>query len=147
MFSAKHLYFSLFLPVSNDLASIDMDRRQIGVIGESAAARFLSEKLGMSVISRNYRSKYGEIDLIAIENDETLVFVEVKTSSGSPNAGFLPEDRISPKKLMRMKRMCTLFSAKHFQKTGKTYEQRIDLIAVNILWNKKYAIRHYKNIY
>jgi putative endonuclease len=50
-----------------------------GGAGETAAAAFLEEK-GMRILERNFRSRTGEIDLIALEG-ETLIFVEVKTWS------------------------------------------------------------------
>ena len=48
-----------------------------GKIGEDYAAQFLTKK-GYRVVARNYRSRFGEIDLIA-ENKEYIVFAEVKT--------------------------------------------------------------------
>jgi putative endonuclease len=50
-----------------------------GRAGEDEAALFL-EKKGMKIISRNFRYRGGEIDIIALEEDK-LVFVEVKTWS------------------------------------------------------------------
>lgn len=49
----------------------------LGNWGEQRAAEFL-EKLGYTILLRNYRYGHGEIDLIADDNG-TLVFVEVKT--------------------------------------------------------------------
>lgn len=54
-----------------------MKRAEIGKLGEDVCAWYL-EKHGYSVIERNVRSRFGEIDLIA-ENDAFLCFVEVKT--------------------------------------------------------------------
>jgi len=51
----------------------------LGKEGEERAAAAL-EAAGMKIISRNYRSKTGEIDIIAIDG-ETIVFVEVKSWS------------------------------------------------------------------
>jgi len=51
----------------------------LGKKGEEMAAAAL-EAAGMEIIGRNYRSKDGEIDIIALDG-ETLVFVEVKTWS------------------------------------------------------------------
>ena len=47
--------------------------------GEEQAASAL-EAAGMEIIMRNFRSKYGEVDIIALDG-ETIVFVEVKTWS------------------------------------------------------------------
>lgn len=47
-----------------------------GVEGEDLAAQYL-ESQGLRILARNYRTRYGEIDLIAKDKD-TWVFVEVK---------------------------------------------------------------------
>jgi len=51
----------------------------LGKKGEEKAAAAL-EAAGMKIIGKNYRSKAGEIDIIALDG-ETIVFVEVKTWS------------------------------------------------------------------
>ncbi|MCL2265806.1 MAG: YraN family protein [Treponema sp.] len=51
----------------------------LGKKGEDLAVDSLKTD-GMEIITRNYRSKYGEVDIIAVEN-ETIVFVEVKAWS------------------------------------------------------------------
>lgn len=57
-----------------------MDTRpSLGRAGEDAAARHLT-RLGYTLLERNYRCRYGEIDLIA-RSGGTVVFVEVKTRS------------------------------------------------------------------
>ena len=48
----------------------------LGAWGEALAAEALRSR-GFTVIEQNYRSRYGEIDIIA-ENREYLVFAEVK---------------------------------------------------------------------
>ena len=54
-------------------------RRQLGIEGESIACGAL-ERLGYSIIERNYRIRSGEIDIVA--NDAgTIVFIEVKTKT------------------------------------------------------------------
>lgn len=53
----------------------------LGPWGEEIAAEALRRK-GFSVLARNYRSRYGEIDLIA-RNGEYLVFAEVKLRKNS----------------------------------------------------------------
>ena len=62
-----------------------MPRPNKGRAGEEAAASFLEQK-GMKVLERNFRSRTGEVDIIALDKDpngnqETLVFVEVKAWS------------------------------------------------------------------
>ena len=48
-------------------------------MGESLAEGFLKEK-GFKILARNYRTPYGELDIVA-EDENGLVFVEVKTRS------------------------------------------------------------------
>jgi putative endonuclease len=64
------------------------ERRLLGQAGEALAANAL-KKHGYKILTRNYRTPYGEIDLIARHGD-TLVFIEVKLRRseifGSPQA-------------------------------------------------------------
>jgi len=55
----------------------DDRRKELGRRGEEIAAEHF-ERLGYEVLARNYRTRLGEIDLVAVEGD-TLVFAEVKT--------------------------------------------------------------------
>ena len=50
-----------------------------GMAGETTAVLFLEEK-GMKILEKNFRSRRGEVDIIALDG-ETLVFAEVKTWS------------------------------------------------------------------
>jgi putative endonuclease len=55
-----------------------MKKRVKGSLGESMAVEKLMQD-GYTVLDKNYRSKFGEIDIIALKNN-TIVFVEVKVS-------------------------------------------------------------------
>lgn len=55
-----------------------MDKKELGRQGELAARRYLAEEKGYRIRCCNYRSRIGEIDIIA-EEKRTLIFVEVKT--------------------------------------------------------------------
>ncbi len=57
------------------------ERLNLGRYGEEKAANYLV-KQGMKILEKNYRCRYGEVDIIAKEKD-TLVFVEVKTRKSS----------------------------------------------------------------
>lgn len=56
-------------------------RQQLGRYGEDIASTEL-ERLGYQILDRRYRSRFGEIDLIA-RDEATVVFVEVKTKTDS----------------------------------------------------------------
>lgn len=55
----------------------ERSKKEIGDYGEGKAKRYL-EREGYQIIASNYRTKSGEIDIIAMQR-ATLVFVEVKT--------------------------------------------------------------------
>ena len=50
---------------------------KLGSFGEQEAVQFLTEQ-GFKILERNYKVKYGEIDIIALDED-TVCFIEVKT--------------------------------------------------------------------
>ena len=52
---------------------------ELGAKGEELAVRYL-KKRGYRIVERNYRTRLGEIDIIAEQGDD-LVFIEVKTRS------------------------------------------------------------------
>jgi putative endonuclease len=60
-------------------------RRTRGAIGEEIAARHLTRE-GYELIDRNYRTRFGEIDLVAADV-RCLVFCEVKTRVAHGRAG------------------------------------------------------------
>ena len=65
-----------------------VDRRQsLGKLGEDLACDELARR-GYVILARRYRTRYGEIDVIARAED-TLVFIEVKTRSGDRYGGSL----------------------------------------------------------
>lgn len=55
-------------------------RQRLGQCGEKTVVRYL-EKNGYTILTKNYRCKIGEIDIIARDGAD-LVFIEVKTRSG-----------------------------------------------------------------
>ena len=73
-------------------------RKLLGQEGEDRAAKFLIEQ-GYRILERNYRTKSGEIDLIALHKDE-VVFVEVKTRTSDVFGA--PELAVNPRKQRSM---------------------------------------------
>lgn len=81
------------------------DRQQLGQAGEDAAAQHLVRQ-GMQVIARNWRCRYGEIDIIA-RDGSVLVFCEVKTRRGTRFG--VPLAAITPRKVARIRRLAALW--------------------------------------
>src|SRR6059036_1570882 len=81
-------------------------RRTRGELGERIAERHL-ERRGYRVIERNFRTRYGEIDLIAVDR-RAIVFCEVKTRLSGGRAGPIgPLDAIGPLKRKRVRMMAS----------------------------------------
>ena len=74
--------------------------RAEGMQGEAMVARYLREN-GYRLAAHGYRSRYGEIDLIAWDGD-VLCFVEVKTRTNL-SCG-LPREYVTPKKQERLRK-------------------------------------------
>jgi putative endonuclease len=112
--------------------------RLLGDRGERAAARFLRRQR-MRILLRGYRTRLGEIDLIAREAD-TLVFVEVRSRrKGQPAATITPEKE----------RRLTL-AALHFLKRHNLLEVRSRFDVVAIVWpddRRAPQIEHIRNAF
>jgi len=106
--------------------------KTLGQLGESMAVNYL-KKHKYSIVETNFRTRFGEIDIIAQEGD-ILVFVEVKTRSGKDFG--LPQEAVGFKKQNKMVRMALKYVSDHQYKDT----WRIDVVA--ILFEKK----EFKNI-
>lgn len=113
-----------------------MLRRLFGNKGERAAEKFLKRQ-GLRILARQYATRWGEIDLIALEKD-TVVFVEVKTRSSS--AGGNPAEAVDLKKQKNMTQ-----SALYFLKQKGLLENRTRFDVVSVVWSaaaEKPTIQH-----
>ena len=103
---------------------------KVGAIGEDIACEFLRKK-GLTVIERNFRRKWGELDIVAREKSGNIVFIEVKTIRQSGNSAFFwirPEDNLTKSKLKKLQRTASLYMGNYKSDAG----WRIDLIAITI---------------
>jgi putative endonuclease len=78
-------------------------RQQLGRLGERLAAEHL-ERLGYTIVTRNHRTRFGEIDLVATDG-RVLVFVEVKTRRGRGQ----PWDALHEAKRAQVRRMARAY--------------------------------------
>jgi len=91
-------------------------------------------ELGYTIVTRRYKARHGEIDLIALE-DDLLVMVEVKARRA---AGYMPEDSIGDSK----RRALFLAGQQYLAEVEQPErEVRFDLIAID-----GSGIRHHKDI-
>jgi putative endonuclease len=81
-------------------------RHHLGRIGEDLALAHL-ERLGYTLVARNHRTRYGELDLVVFDGT-TLVFVEVKTRRAS-GSGRGPWEALHERKRRQVRRMAAAF--------------------------------------
>lgn len=120
-----------------------------GKFAEDLAVRFLTDK-GFAILARNYRCRFGEIDIIFEDKSDNsegatswLVFCEVKAKFG-PDFG-LPEDEFNNQKYERFNMTILDYLAKH-EINHENY--RIDLIAMDMdVATQTAKVRHHKNFY
>jgi putative endonuclease len=108
-------------------------RRELGSRGEQIAARHL-ERQGWRIVERNYRSREGELDLIATRRG-TLAFCEVKTivARGPGHAGPAdPIESVGALKQMRVRRMARVWLTARAQADALPAHRslRLDVIGV-----------------
>ncbi|MCV7300361.1 YraN family protein [Mycobacterium barrassiae] len=102
-------------------------RAEIGALGERLAVEHL-QSLGLRVLTRNWRCRYGELDIIAADDAARIaVFVEVKTRTSDRFGGV--EQAVTPEKVRRLRRLAGLWLARQDAKWSAV---RIDVVGVRI---------------
>lgn len=95
--------------------------------------------LGYRILSTNYRTRFGELDIVA-EDGQTVVFVEVK---GRVDGGD-PLDSMTEIKVARVRRMAEAWQARH---NAWERDVRCDVILVRRSPAGEYAIEHLKEAF
>lgn len=107
--------------------SSDM-RKQVGRQGEELAARYLKEN-GYQIIDRNWTTRQGELDIIALK-DGSLVFVEVRTTqSGKFGYGL---ESVGYRKQQKVRQLALQYLQEHPAYYGSF---RFDVVSV--LWDSQ----------
>ncbi len=113
----------------------------VGKLGEDAAAKYLFEK-GYKILERNYRPKYAEIDIIALDPFEsTMVFFEVK--SRTSNSFGTPIEAINYFKLKNLFKAAQFYAITH---PRLPQALRIDAVSIEVKNNIVTNIEHMENI-
>jgi putative endonuclease len=102
-------------------------RAEIGALGEQLAVEHL-KSCGLEVLARNWRCRYGELDVIAVDQQAGLVvFVEVKTRTSDRFGGV--EQAVTPQKVRRLRRLAGAWLASQDRRWAQV---RIDVVGVRI---------------
>jgi len=102
-------------------------RQKLGEKSESIAVSYL-KKQGYKIIEQNYRTKLGEIDIIAREKD-TIAFIEVK-SRKSKNYGS-PKWAVTPKKQRKISMVALWYLKATMQSNAKARFDVVSIISSN----------------
>ncbi len=108
--------------------------RVLGKEAEDRAARYLIER-GYTIVTRRYKARHGEIDLIALDGD-TLVFVEVKMRRSRFQT---PEEAISVVKIERLQRAASEYL---ISTDAVGTKLRYDVVAID-----PDGLRHYLGVF
>jgi len=114
------------------------ERHILGKNGEEAAEEYLKKK-GYNIIERNFRSKVGEIDIIALD-ENYIVFIEIKTRSNVEYG--LPSEAVTERKIKHIYRTAQYFL---YSRNLENENARIDVIEVYNK-NNQYHINHLKQV-
>jgi len=117
------------------------DRELLGRWGEKRCQRFLKRK-GLKTLTRNFSCNAGEIDLIMVDTDRTIVFVEVRTRADETFGS--AESSITLAKKTRLLR-----TARYFLATNDIDDRpfRFDVVTIVLGPKGHPQIRHYKNAF
>jgi putative endonuclease len=117
------------------------DIKLLGRWGERRCERFLRKK-GLKTLTRNFACNAGQIDLIMVDSDRSIVFIEVKTRLAED---FTPtESVVTTTKADKM-----AHTARYFISLNKVENRpyRFDVVTVTLDRRGPAEIRHYKNAY
>jgi putative endonuclease len=118
-----------------------VDAKLLGRWGEKRCQRYLKRK-GLRKLVCNFSCKVGEVDLIMVDTDGAVVFVEVKTRASE---NFEPaESVITPAKKTRLKRTAQYFLATH---NIEDRPFRFDIVTIVLGQSGPAQIRHYENAF
>lgn len=93
-----------------------------GKSSEDVACAYLNE-LGFKILERNFHSKFGEIDIIALDKSGILCFIEVKATSGNYDAIL----RLTPKKYEKILKTIDFYILKN----GLNYDFEVAFLVIN----------------
>ena len=103
-------------------------RHHLGRLGEQLAAEHL-ERLGFTVIDRNYRARHGELDLVAFDG-RTLIFCEVKTRRATRGAS--PWDALHDLKRGQVRRIGIAWLA---ERAGRPFAEELRFDAIGVTFD------------
>jgi putative endonuclease len=111
-----------------------MARRQdLGRLGEQLAVEHLARR-GFQILQRNYRTRWGEIDIVAFDG-RTLAFCEVKSRrlrADAPSEPRSPFESLHPRKRAQVRKMAIRWMSERFE---RPYAPVVRFDAIGVTFN------------
>ena len=107
---------------------IGRERRERGQQGEREAEKFLSAQR-YEILAKNYRSPFGEVDLIALDR-HTIVFVEVRTHTGEAFGD--PLESVNLRKQRQIAK-----TALHYLSRNRLFDREARFDVIGIRWEEE----------
>lgn len=116
--------------IERQIRTNGINSRELGRLGEDYACQWLRQR-NWRILARNWRSRFGELDIIALDPEATLVFVEVKTRR-TGRFGF-PEQAVGPRKQTHLRRAAVQWLISHDRDPGARHRgTRFDVISLSV---------------
>ena len=107
-----------------------MHHLDVGKRGEDIACEFLESK-GHHIKERNFRMKFGEIDIVSTIGSR-VYFTEVKTVISAPGKIYRPEDNVTPWKLQKLSRIVSVYLERKFPSERLVWEFLVVAITLDV---------------
>ena len=132
-----------YSPVTSPVG--DIDPHTLGMRGEEAACNYLIGK-GWEILERNWRSDYGEVDIVARDPEEPsfeVVFIEVKTRRGKNRDDIFPEEAVDFEKRGRYRNAAENYLQLH----EWAQRPRFDVVGITAYAEGRARLRHNKRAF
>lgn len=119
-----------------------MNSKKCGMQGDELTAKYLTG-LGFKIIAKNFHSRYGELDLVAA-NENLILFVEVKTRKA--NSLVLPAEAVFNSKIKKIIKTAVIFLEKKNEQF-KFLQPRFDVSEVIMKACNSTSVNHIENAF
>ena len=126
--------------VNQEVVHLSKERKRLGERGENAAAAYM-ERAGFTILERNWRCRYGEVDVIALDGNE-IVLCEVKTRRTDAKGS--AEAAVDARKQTKYRNLAMAY----LQHAGtQEVAVRFDVITLRVLTEDRALLRHLRAAY
>ena len=116
--------------IERQIRTNGINSRELGRLGEDYACQWLRQR-NWRILARNWRSRFGELDIIALDPEATLVFVEVKTRRTGRFGS--PEQAVGPRKQTHLRRAAVQWLISHDRDPNARHRgTRFDVISLSV---------------